>query len=77
MGRPRHANVLDSARSRSLRTPTPWGRNLGGVSGVPGGNNYNVMWREQTIYGADDLDEAIAEAEKLGGIPDRAAARAP
>ncbi len=34
------------------------GRNLGGVSGVPGGNNYNVMWRERTIYGADELDEA-------------------
>jgi hypothetical protein len=31
------------------------GRNLGGISGVPGGNNYNVMWRERTIYGADDL----------------------
>jgi mannosyltransferase OCH1-like enzyme len=27
------------------------GRHLGGVSGVPGGNNYNVMWRERTIYG--------------------------
>jgi hypothetical protein len=26
------------------------GRYLGGVSGVPGGNNYNVMWRERTIY---------------------------
>jgi Glycosyltransferase sugar-binding region containing DXD motif len=31
------------------------GRHLGGVSGVPGGNNYNVMWRERTIYGSDDL----------------------
>jgi mannosyltransferase OCH1-like enzyme len=31
------------------------GRNLGGVSGVPGGNNYNEMWRERTIYGSDDL----------------------
>jgi hypothetical protein len=27
------------------------GRYLGGVSGVPHGNNYNVMWREGTIYG--------------------------
>jgi len=27
------------------------GRHLGGVSAVPGGNNYNVMWRERTIYG--------------------------
>ena len=26
------------------------GRSLGGVSGVPGGNNYNVMWRERTVY---------------------------
>ena len=33
------------------------GRYLGGVSGVPGGNNYNVMWRERTIYSADDLDK--------------------
>jgi hypothetical protein len=31
------------------------GRNLGGVSGVRGGNNYNLMWQEGTIYGADDL----------------------
>lgn len=31
------------------------GRYLGGVSGVPGGNNYNVMWRERTIYGPDGL----------------------
>jgi mannosyltransferase OCH1-like enzyme len=31
------------------------GRYLGGVSAVPGGNNYNVMWRERTIYGSDDL----------------------
>jgi mannosyltransferase OCH1-like enzyme len=31
------------------------GRYLGGVSGVPGGNDYNVMWRERTIYGSDDL----------------------
>jgi hypothetical protein len=31
------------------------GRHLGGVSGVPGGNNYNVMWREGTIYGSDEL----------------------
>jgi mannosyltransferase OCH1-like enzyme len=30
------------------------GRYLGGVSGVPGGNNYNAMWRERTIYGPDD-----------------------
>ena len=30
------------------------GRNLGGVSGVSRGNNYNVMWREGTIYGSDD-----------------------
>lgn len=29
------------------------GRYLGGVSGVSGGNNYNVMWREGTIYGSD------------------------
>ena len=27
------------------------GRHLGGVSGVPGGNDYNVMWQERTIYG--------------------------
>ena len=27
------------------------GRYLGGVSKVPGGNNYNVMWRDGTIYG--------------------------
>jgi mannosyltransferase OCH1-like enzyme len=31
------------------------GLDLGGVSGVPGGNDYNVMWRERTIYGSDDL----------------------
>jgi hypothetical protein len=31
------------------------GRYLGGVSGVPKGNNYNVMWREKAIYGSDDL----------------------
>lgn len=31
------------------------GRYLGGVSAVPGGNNYNVMWQERTIYGAADL----------------------
>jgi hypothetical protein len=31
------------------------GRRLGGVSGVPGGNDYNAMWRERTIYGLDDL----------------------
>ena len=31
------------------------GRKLGGVSGVRGGNNYNVMWREGTVYGSDDL----------------------
>ena len=31
------------------------GRYLGGVSGIPGGNNYNVMWRERTIYESDDL----------------------
>ena len=31
------------------------GRFLGGVSGVSGGNNYNVMWRDRTIYGSDDL----------------------
>jgi Glycosyltransferase sugar-binding region containing DXD motif len=31
------------------------GRYKGGVSGVPGGNNYNVMWHEGTIYGTDDL----------------------
>jgi hypothetical protein len=27
------------------------GRYRGGISGVPGGNNYNLMWREGTIYG--------------------------
>lgn len=26
------------------------GRNLGGVSGVLGGNDYNAMWRERTVY---------------------------
>jgi hypothetical protein len=31
------------------------GRNLGGVSGVLGGNNYNLMWQEGSIYAADDL----------------------
>jgi mannosyltransferase OCH1-like enzyme len=31
------------------------GRYLGGISGVPGGNNYNVLWRERTVYGSDDL----------------------
>ena len=31
------------------------GRYLGGVSGVPEGNNYNEMWRERTIYESDDL----------------------
>ena len=31
------------------------GRDLGGVSGVPGGNDYNAMWRERTVYGPDDL----------------------
>jgi hypothetical protein len=31
------------------------GRNLGGVSGVRGGNNYNVMWRERAVYGSNDL----------------------
>jgi mannosyltransferase OCH1-like enzyme len=36
------------------------GRNLGGVSGVRGGNNYNVMWREGTIYGSDDLAHDVA-----------------
>lgn len=36
------------------------GRNLGGVSGVRGGNNYNVMWEEGTIYGADDLAHGAA-----------------
>ena len=38
------------------------GRRLGGVSGVPGGNNYNVMWRERTIYGSDDLMHRSAES---------------
>ncbi len=28
------------------------GRKLGGVSGVRGGNNYNLIWQEGTIYGA-------------------------
>jgi mannosyltransferase OCH1-like enzyme len=32
------------------------GRYLGGVSGVPGGNNHQTMWRERTIYGADGPD---------------------
>lgn len=31
------------------------GRGLGGVSGVTGGNNYNVMWRERTVYETTDL----------------------
>jgi hypothetical protein len=31
------------------------GRQLGGVSGVPGGNNYNVMWGERTIYRSEEL----------------------
>ena len=31
------------------------GRFLGGVSGVQGGNNYNVMWRDGTIYESEDL----------------------
>ena len=31
------------------------GRYLGGVSGVPGGNNYNLMWREGTIFESDNL----------------------
>jgi len=35
------------------------GRYLGGVSGVSGGNNYNVMWREKTIYGSGDLLDAL------------------
>jgi mannosyltransferase OCH1-like enzyme len=34
------------------------GRRLGGVSGVVGGNNYNVMWRERSVYGGDDLCDA-------------------
>lgn len=35
-------------------------RKVGGVSGVRGGNNYNVMWQEGTIYGADDLAKDAA-----------------
>ncbi len=31
------------------------GRYLGGVSGILGGNDYNVMWQERTIYGSDGL----------------------
>jgi len=34
------------------------GRNLGGVSGVPRGNNYNVMWREGAIYESDQLEHS-------------------
>lgn len=34
------------------------GRNLGGISGVRGGNNYNVMWREGTVYQADNSSTA-------------------
>lgn len=34
------------------------GRCLGGISGILGGNNYNVMWRERTVYGVADLDES-------------------
>ena len=30
-------------------------RDVGGISGVRGGNNYNVIWEEGTIYGGDDL----------------------
>lgn len=37
------------------------GRKLGGVSGVRGGNNYNVMWEAGTIYGADDLAHDAAQ----------------
>ena len=42
------------------------GRHLGGVSGVSGGNNYNAMWRERTIYVTDDLDEP-QWAQRVGG----------
>jgi len=31
------------------------GRYLGGVSGVPEGNNYKEMWHEGSIYGSNDL----------------------
>jgi hypothetical protein len=27
------------------------GRGLGGVSGVPGGNDYNALWRDRDVYG--------------------------
>lgn len=30
------------------------GRHLGGVSGVRGGNNYNVMWRDRTVYESEN-----------------------
>jgi hypothetical protein len=36
------------------------GRHLGGVSGVLGGNNYNVMWRERAIYESVDLVQSPA-----------------
>lgn len=31
------------------------GRNLGGISGVRGGNNYNLIWEEGTVYGSANL----------------------
>ncbi len=37
------------------------GRHLGGVSGVPGGNNYNTMWGERTVYGSDNSDGPLLE----------------
>jgi Glycosyltransferase sugar-binding region containing DXD motif len=30
------------------------GHHLGGFSGVPGGNNHDLMWRERAFYGPDD-----------------------
>lgn len=36
------------------------GRFLGGISGVRGGNNYNVLWRERDIYETDDSGAALS-----------------
>lgn len=36
------------------------GHFIGGVSGVSGGNNYNVLWREGAVYGSDDLVDSSA-----------------
>ena len=51
-GRPRPLTLPDRGVIAHTKTG---GRNLGGVSGIPGGNNYNVMWRERTIYRSAEL----------------------